>query len=326
MKVFLTGITGFLGHHVAQSLHAQGHEIYGLVRQPQKMESLPIPFHAISGSLSDCSALPELLSKMDAVIHIAGKIKALNAEEFNETNQLGTRNLLEAVLKASRLPALYVHISTIAVLGQETDGSDFCIAPENCHPLSWYGESKRRGEMEVKALSGKVRSVILRPPVLYGPHDKEMGVLFKAIQRGIAPLYSEGSNKVSICYAQDIADCIVSFLQNPPPQDEIYCLDDGEIHSWRSIAQGIAHAMKKNPFYFPIPAPFFKIAAFFTQTYAQLSGKAQILTLNKIKEMQQKSWVCGHEKLSKTRAWKPRYSFAEGAKITKEFYQKHGWL
>lgn len=325
-KVFLTGITGFLGHHVAQALHRQGYEIHALIRQAQKPDSLDIPFHAVQGSLSNCETLTPLLSQMDAVIHLAGKIKAHSPEEFNETNQQGTQNLVHSLLKASPKPLLYVHVSTIAVLGPDVDGSDFCKRPELCHPVSWYGESKRRGEMEVQELAGKMRTVILRPPVLYGPHDKEMFALFKSIQNGIAPLFSDGKNQVSVCYIKDIADCIVSFLDKAPAQDEIYCLDDGSIHDWRSLSNDLAEVIGKTPRFISIPPALFKVGAFFSELYARLSGKAQIFTRNKIKEMEQKSWVCGNEKLRKTRDWKPQYSFKEGAKITYDFYLKNHWL
>lgn len=326
MKVFLTGITGFLGHHVAEALHRQGHEIHAFIRQPQKPDSIHIPFHAVQGTLSNCETLVPLLTQMDAVIHLAGKIKAHNLAEFNETNQQGTQNLIHALLKASPKPLTYVHVSTIAVMGPEIDGDDFCKRPELCHPVSWYGESKRRGEIEVQALSGKMRTVILRPPVLYGPHDKEMFALFQSIQKGFAPLFSEGKNQLSVCYIKDVADCIVSLIEKAPPQDEIYCLDDGHVHDWRSLSMDLAEVIGKKPRFISIPPILFKFGAYFSELYARWSGKAQIFTQNKIKEMEQKSWVCGYKRLSETRDWKPQYSFKEGAKMTYDFYRKNHWL
>ena len=40
MKKFLiTGITGFAGPHLANLLHREGHQVYGLIRRTNGMES-----------------------------------------------------------------------------------------------------------------------------------------------------------------------------------------------------------------------------------------------------------------------------------------------
>ena len=326
MKVFITGISGFLGSHIAESLHQQGHEIYALLRKTSKRNHLSIPFHPVEGELPHLKHLAPLLSQMDAVVHVAGKIKALSPEEFHETNALGTLNLAKACLQASAKPKIFLYISTIAVIDPIKDGGNFCKSSEECHPISWYGDSKLEGEKSLKILKDQMRIVTLRPPVLYGPRDEEMLTLFKAVHKGFAPLFQKGENELSVCYIKDVADCVISLLENPPEQDEIYCLDDGDKYTWKSLAAQVAQSMNKKISYIPIPAFLFQTGAFFTELYAKIFSKPQIFTRNKIKEMKQKSWVCGSEKLQKTRNWTAKTKLPEGAKITYEFYQKNRWL
>lgn len=326
MKIFLTGISGFLGSHVAEELSKQGHEIFALVRKTSKLNHVNAPFHPIQGSLPHCENLIPTLSQVDAVIHIAGKVKALSEIEFEETNALGSYNLAQTCLKANPKPKIFIYVSTIAVLNPDLDGNDFCIPPDKCHPLSWYGQSKLNGEKALQSLKDKMRVIILRPPVLYGPRDEELFPLFKAIKKGFAPLYGNGSNQLSLCYVKDVADCIAAFLSHPPLQDEIYCLDDGVVHTWKSLATNISESLNKKIRLFPIPSFLFPVGAFFTQLYAKLTSKAQVFTLNKLKEIKQTSWVCGYEKLAKKRGWKPKTNLAQGAQLTYQFYQENKWL
>ena len=39
MKFLITGITGFLGPHLTNLLHREGHEVHGLIRRTNGMES-----------------------------------------------------------------------------------------------------------------------------------------------------------------------------------------------------------------------------------------------------------------------------------------------
>jgi len=326
MKIFMTGISGFLGSHAAQALAAQGHELFALARRSSQTSHLDFPFHRIDGELPACEGLEQTLSEMDAVLHVAGKVKALSPADFHATNALGTDNLVQACLRAHPRPRLFLHISTIAVLDPSSEGSDFCLPPSLCHPVSWYGQSKLEGEKALEALRGKIRCITLRPPVLYGPRDRELLPLFKAARWGISPLFGKGENRLSVCHVRDVADCISSLLASPPPQDEIYCLDDGGVHSWKSLAQDVCRAMGKPFRPLRLPPALFKLGAALNDWRARLSGSAQIFTRNKILEMQQPSWVCGHEKLARERAWAPRIPFSEGCRQTYEFYRKEGWL
>lgn len=328
MKVFLTGITGFLGSHIAEGLHKQGHEIYALVRSKGTSRSAPtnIPFHPIEGSLPNCENLVSILSQVDAMIHVAGKVKALSQEEFEDTNAQGTQNLVKACLKANPKPKIFLYISSIAVFNPSLDGDDFCIPPEKCHPVSWYGASKLKGEKFLQSLEGKIRTLTLRPPVLYGPRDKELLPLFKSIKMGFAPLFGKGDNKLSLCFIKDVADCVVSLVERPPSQDEIFTLDDGVVYTWKSLALSVAKIMNKKTRTISIPPLLFKMGAFFTETFAKMRGKAHIFTGNKIKEMEQTNWVCGYQKLFQIQGWKPKTNFEEGSKITYDFYKTNHWL
>ncbi|MEM7240118.1 MAG: NAD-dependent epimerase/dehydratase family protein, partial [Pseudomonadota bacterium] len=92
----VTGATGFLGGHVLQSLVAEGWRLRLLVRRDPRLELGPDPVELVPGDLHDRDALSELVAGADAVIHIAGAIKARNRADFMSINRDGTREVAAA--------------------------------------------------------------------------------------------------------------------------------------------------------------------------------------------------------------------------------------
>jgi len=326
MKILLTGASGFLGSHTAEELSNRGHWLYALVRKTSKTHHLKnLNTEMLEGSLSKLDALDSILPKVEVVIHIAGVVKALSAKEFEQVNVEGTQNVVRKVLGASRRPQLFIYISTIAV-HDPRNSPNFCLPPEDCHPLSDYGKSKQKGELALNKLQGKVRTVILRPPLLYGPNDVELLPMFRAINHGIVPLYQSGKNQFSACYVGDVAKAISDLAEGNHSTDEIYCLDDGDRHSWRSFALEVGRVLNKKPMLLPIPKPIFYVAGLFSESWAKLRRRPAVFTTDKIREMKQKSWICGHQKLMEQTGWKPKVKAAEGLKITLQSYQTAGLL
>ena len=326
MKILLTGASGFLGSHTAKELCRRDHEVFALVRPTSRRDHLEsLGVQLVEGALPDCQGLEPTLNKVDAVIHVAGIVKALSQREFNQVNAQGTENLANKVLQATPRPRFFLHVSSIAVHNPQ-EGKDFCLPSEQCNPLSHYGQSKLKGELALKPLSGKVRTVILRPPVLYGPGDTEILPLFKALSRGFAPLFQEGNNQVSLCYIEDVARAIADLIEKNLSSDEIYCLDDGATYSLRGLARNISEILGKKAQMIHLPYPAFFLAAGLSQTWAQIRRKPAVFTLNKLKEIKQSHWVCGAEKLHNHLGWEARVPLREGMTQTLAYYRETGLL
>lgn len=326
MRVFLTGGTGFLGQHVAQQLLERGHQVLALARKPERAKRLEtLGAKIILGTLPQTKDLQEALRDIDAVIHVAGVVKALSAQDFLHVNRDGAAYLVQEILKMKTLPKRFIHISTIAVNNPKIN-PDFCQPAKDCKALTYYGESKRQGELALDPLKNKVPVSTLRPPVLYGPYDTELLSLFKSIQHGIAPLLQNGARELSICFGPDVADAIVRMTEHPIPLRGIYCLDDGHTHTWRSLSEAIAKVLNKQPYYLKIPKTCFRISGTLSTSLAKLTGRPQIFTLNKLKEMFSPRWVCGFEKLNQELHWQPSTNLTTGMQNTLEFYRQENWL
>ena len=95
MKIFLTGVTGFLGRRVARELG--GHELLGLARsEPSTAALRAIDVQPVSGDLRDASSLAAALAtaQPDAIVHLAAETAVQRREELVwETNFVGTESL-----------------------------------------------------------------------------------------------------------------------------------------------------------------------------------------------------------------------------------------
>ncbi len=326
MRLFLTGATGFLGSHVAELLSEQGHQLIALVRPTSNTKHLEaIGVELIEGILPQTPSLSKWLSGVDGIIHIAGAIKAKNPVDFFRINQGGTQYLVNEAISAPILPKFFLHISTIAV-HRPNAHNNFCLPPEQCQPLSHYGESKLQAEFALRALKNKIPYSILRPPVLYGPKDTEFLPFFKAIRFGVAPVLGGSTRRFSVCFGPDVAEAIVRMCQNQPPDGEIYSIDDGQEYTWKDLADSIAKVLKKKANLISFPVWAFYLAAFLNEIKVRLSGRADVFTINKMRELQANPWVCGNEKLYQQMNWRPATSLEAGMRSTLEYYRRQGFL
>lgn len=142
MKVFITGVSGQLGHDVAEVLAARGIEYMGVSSKELDICDKDAVF-AVIGDY-----------KPDAVIHCAAYTKVDLAESEPEkcwsVNVDGTRNIAEACRK---LGAKMVYISTDYVFPGEGDRPYEVDDPTR--PLNTYGRTKLAGELAVQSMTDK---------------------------------------------------------------------------------------------------------------------------------------------------------------------------
>jgi len=110
-NVFITGISGFVGSHLAKHLLNKGANVFGLVKRradgaiPQNLKYLGIEKETrlLEGDVRDVSSIASALdiSKPDIIFHFAAQSfipRSFSCPgETMEVNCLGTSNLLEAV-------------------------------------------------------------------------------------------------------------------------------------------------------------------------------------------------------------------------------------
>ena len=106
MRVLITGITGFVGSHMAEYALAQGAEVFGACRwrsNTENIASLRSSLQIVEADLSDQSSVQEMLatSRPDLIFHLAGQSQVMTSwhapAETMKTNVIGQVHLLEGI-------------------------------------------------------------------------------------------------------------------------------------------------------------------------------------------------------------------------------------
>jgi len=106
MKVLITGITGFVGSHLAEYLLSLNHEVYGIYRWRSRMENIEgivDDITLINADIKDSHSIQKAFKevKPDYCFHLAGqsfvKESWNSPSETMSANILGTVNVLEAI-------------------------------------------------------------------------------------------------------------------------------------------------------------------------------------------------------------------------------------
>jgi dihydroflavonol-4-reductase len=206
MNIFLTGATGFVGHHVAKALAAEGAQLRLLVRKTSNLANLEgIAGETHVGDLSEPESLRPALAGCDAVVHVAADYRLWipDPKAMYRANVDGTRELLRMAREAG-VPRV-VYTSSVATMHFRTDG----VVINEDTPVSLadmvghYKRSKFLAEQEALRAAAQGQSVvILNPTSPIGTNDSKptpTGRIFVDFLNGKFPAYMDtGLNLVDV--------------------------------------------------------------------------------------------------------------------------------
>jgi dihydroflavonol-4-reductase len=175
MRIFLTGATGFVGHHVAEALVAQGAQLRLLVRKTSNLKNLDgVSGDTVVGDLMHPESFASALAGCDAVMHVAAdyRLWIRDPDTMYRANVDGTRELLRLAREA-RVPRV-VYTSSVATMHFREDG----IVVNEDTPVSLkdmvghYKRSKFLAEQQaIAAAQDGQQVIILNPTTPIGPND-----------------------------------------------------------------------------------------------------------------------------------------------------------
>jgi dihydroflavonol-4-reductase len=206
MKVFVTGATGFVGHHVAKALAAEGASLRLLTRHTSNLANLEgIAGETVVGDLSDPASLKPSLTGIDAVVHAAADYRLWipDPAAMYKANVDGTRELLRMAREAG--VKRFVYTSSVATMHFFTNG----IVSNEDTPVSLrdmvghYKRSKFLAEQEaIKAAHNGQQVIILNPTSPIGSNDRKptpTGRIILDFLNGKFPAYMDtGLNLVDV--------------------------------------------------------------------------------------------------------------------------------
>lgn len=254
MRVAITGATGFVGGRLAERLVLEGeHEVVGLVRRFSgpglaRLARLAVPM--VQADLTDRAAVGRALEGCDAVVHCAYGTSG-SPEERYETTVEGTSVVLDAAHAAGAQRV--VHLSSTVVHGLPVEGKIDESAPL-ADPATPYDRMKVAAEDRVWSFHRErgFPVVVLRPPLIYGPHGRRWTErIVREIQQG-AILVDGGSGAANFLHVDNLVDAILLAARTGRGDGRAFLLVDDAPSTWRDVYEGYASLLPDAPPLLPL--------------------------------------------------------------------------
>lgn len=259
-RVLVTGISGFLGGHVALQLLEQGYIVRGSVRSLDKADRVKATLAAngadvnrlefVALDLSSDKGWAEAMSGARYLQHVASPFVIEQPRDKNELIRPaveGTRRALNAALKAG-VERIVLTSSIAAIVYGHTDYSKTFTTTDWTNPDSprtaAYPESKLRAEKEAWAIAesfgARDRLATINPGAIFGPLlDNDPGTsagLLLRLLDGSVPAAPRMT--FSIVDVRDVAAAQVAAMTSPDAGGHRHILADREMSVFQ-IAQAL---------------------------------------------------------------------------------------
>jgi UDP-glucuronate 4-epimerase len=272
MKVLVTGVAGFIGSHVAESLLADGWEVLGIDNfdpfyDPAiKRENLRAlkrnkSHRFVEGDIRDRALLDTATAglQLDAIVHLAARAGVRPSLEdprlYADVNVAGTVELLE-LAKRREVPK-FIFASSSSVYG-EREGSPFREDDNVDFPISPYAATKKAGELLGYTYhhNWKIAVSCLRLFTVYGPRQRPEMMIHRftqAIDRE-EPLtvFGDGQTRRDYTYVEDVVNGIISALEKAKGY-RIYNLGNHRTVELREVIRLLEDGLGKQAKIEPLP-------------------------------------------------------------------------
>jgi uncharacterized protein YbjT (DUF2867 family) len=274
MKVFVTGATGFVGQEIVRQLHAAGHALRILARNPQspQVRNLASRYGAEvhPGDVTQAASLKNALNGIDATVHLVGIISEAGDSTFENIHMRGTQNMVAASRRAG-----VRHFLQMSALGTRPNA------------VSRYHQSKWAAEEFVRK-SG-LDFTIFRPSLIFGPQDHFVN-LFAKISRfsPILPVIGSGRSRFQPVAVEAVAKAFARALTEPKSIGQTFDLCGPDTLTLPQILDAILAATGRKRFKLPLPLVLARCqAAFLEFVFPRLLGKAPPLSCDQLIMLQE---------------------------------------
>jgi nucleoside-diphosphate-sugar epimerase len=305
MKIYITGISGFLSINLVRYLLDHGYtDIAGIdLVNFDYPERNKIEF--LQGDIRNKEDLKKSMKGADIVIHTAAALPLYSPEDIYSTDIEGTRNVLDQAVEYG--VKRFIHISSTSVYGVPDHHPLF--ETDKVEGVGPYGEAKVQAEAMCMDYRNKGLTVsVLRPKSFVGPERLGVFAIFYewASEGKGFPMIGMGKNRYQLLDVEDLCQAIISCIT----------LDKGKVNDTFNIGASEFTTMKEDYQAVLDAAGFGKhIVCFPAKPVIAVLKVLEFLKLSPlypwIYETAAKDSFVSTEKAQKTIGFKPQYSNKE---------------
>ena len=240
MRVFITGISGFIGNRLCQRLSYEGVECAGLSRR-----SPSSALHAAHWTRADCTDFEAVSGALDAfepdvIVHCAMASghpqSAPERTEALRTGVLGTASIVDAAMHYGR--ARLVHAGSFLVY----EPSNRPLQESSpLRPLTTRGVAKAGAELVVQqaAATSALHAIVLRIFSVYGPGEAAQRFIPTLIRslRSDAPMSLTPWPRRDFVHVDDVVSAITRAMRIAAPSGSVFNVGSGQSHSNAEVVE-----------------------------------------------------------------------------------------
>ncbi len=234
MKIFITGVTGFIGKQVLEQLKKTTHELFCLVRKTNSsignLRSSGV--NVIEGDVRDKSSILNGMNGCDWVINLANIYTFWEPDKsvYKTTNVDGTRYVMECALEAK--VSKVVHISSIVTYGKPAEVPFREDSLPGQKQFSLYAQTKSEGDRIAWDLykNKGLPLVVVYPAAVLGAGDpKSSGAYVSGLVKKRLPATVFKNSMLTWVHVRDVAEGIIKALEKSGNIGERYFIASDQI-------------------------------------------------------------------------------------------------
>jgi nucleoside-diphosphate-sugar epimerase len=220
-----------------------GHRVTAMARDPEKAERLAAKGAAtIIGELALPKKYVAAVKAADAVVH--------TALESSVRGVLKDRDALDTMLNAQKQasqsdgkPRVFIYTSGVWVLGRTAMSASEDAPLDPPEHVEWRPAHEN---MVLAAASPSLRTVVVRPGIVYGGGRGIVADLIKDALNGLIRVVGPGKNRWPCIYDHDLGDLYKRILESPTAAGVIHATDEMD-ERVMDIVEAIAAHVPQRP-------------------------------------------------------------------------------
>ncbi len=174
------------------------------------------------------------------------------------------------------------------------------------------------------------RSTIVRPPIVYGPRDKDVFELFKMAAGGLVVQAGFAARRFSVVHVDDLARGLVivgergeTVSAEHPGRGIYYIADDGP-YLWRELGEAAAAGFNRKARTLRVPDFITYLGAYIGELIGFIKRKPFVVNLDKAREGTAGNWFCSSAKV-RALGYSVEHPLVDGFRETAVWYREQGW-